>query len=179
MLAHTLENAGVTIIPAFSIGRTQELLYELNGILDAYGHTSGKSLLKAVDIIIDSPLALRFNEMYDSLRQYWSEEAKALLVYDDQPLVFENLVRIESHAEHQDTIKYLKQSKLPAIVIAASGMCAGGRVINYLKEFIGNPTTDIVFVGYQAEGTPAATFRSTSGWSWTASDSRSARPGIR
>jgi metallo-beta-lactamase family protein len=154
VLSRTLENKGVTIIPAFSIGRTQELLYELNAILDGVGRRTSCSLLKAVDVIIDSPLAQRFTELYDDLREFWSEEAHHVLAIDEQPLVFENLVNIGSHAEHQDTIAYLKQSQLPAIVIAASGMCAGGRVVNYLKEFIGDPITDIVFVGYQAESTP-------------------------
>lgn len=154
VLSRTLENKGVTIIPAFSVGRTQELLYELNAILDGVGRRTSCSLLKAVDVIIDSPLAQRFTELYDDLREFWSEEAHHVLAIDEQPLVFENLVNIGSHAEHQDTIAYLKQSRLPAIVIAASGMCAGGRVVNYLKEFIGDPITDIVFVGYQAERTP-------------------------
>lgn len=154
ILCRTLANKGVTIIPAFSVGRTQELLYELNTILDGVGRKNQCSLLNSVDILVDSPLALRFNELYDNLRDYWNDEAQQVLRYDDQPLVFDNLVNIESHAEHKDTIDYLKRSQLPAIVIAASGMCAGGRVVNYLKEFIQDPTTDIVFVGYQAEGTP-------------------------
>ena len=63
-------------------------------------------------------------------------------------------MNISDHRDHADTIAYLKKSKLPAIVVAASGMCAGGRVVNYLKEFVGDPTTDVVFVGYQAKGTP-------------------------
>lgn len=161
ILNKTLENKGVTIIPAFSVGRTQELLFELNSILEDLGRPPKQSLLKAVDIIIDSPMAMRFNEIYDSLRNYWSEEARAVLAYDDQPLVFENLVEIDNHDEHRDTIRYLKQSKLPAIVIAASGMCSGGRVVNYLKEFVGDPNTDIVFIGYQAEGTPGRYIQDT------------------
>jgi metallo-beta-lactamase family protein len=154
ILCRTLENKGVTIIPAFSVGRTQELLYEMNEIFEDVGRRQGCSMLKAVDVIIDSPLAQRFTELYDSLRDYWDDEAQHVLTYDDQPLVFSNLVNIEDHREHRDTIKYLKESELPAIVIAASGMCAGGRVVNYLKEFLGDPTTDVVFVGYQAQGTP-------------------------
>lgn len=154
VLSHTLENKGVTIIPAFAVGRTQELLYELNSILEGVGQRTSCSLLKAVDVIVDSPLALRFNGLYDDLKGFWGEEAHHVLAYDDQPLVFENLVNIESHSEHQDTIAYLRDSQVPAIVIAASGMCAGGRVVNYLKEFIEDPITDIVFVGYQAEETP-------------------------
>ena len=161
VLCRSLENKGVTIIPAFSVGRTQELLYEMNHIFENLEKRCACSMLKAVDVLIDSPLAQRFTELYDSLREYWDEEAQKVLSYDDQPLVFENLVQIDSHHEHRDTIDYLKEHKLPAIVIAASGMCAGGRVVNYLKQFLGDPTTDVVFVGYQAHGTPGRYIQDT------------------
>lgn len=153
ILCRTLDDKGITIIPAFSMGRTQELLYEMNQIFDGLLKDRG-SILKTVDVLIDSPLAQRFTEIYSDLKEYWDAEAQHVLTYDDQPLVFENLVQIENHAEHRDTIEYLKQSDLPAVVIAASGMCTGGRVVNYLKEFLGDPRTDIVFIGYQAWGTP-------------------------
>jgi metallo-beta-lactamase family protein len=110
--------------------------------------------LNKVNVVVDSPLANRFTKLYEELREYWSDEAKHVLTYDDQPLVFDNLVEINEQDEHRDTVHELKKSKLPAIVIAASGMCAGGRVVNYLKAFIGEPSTDIVFVGFQAAGTP-------------------------
>ncbi len=161
ILCRTLENKGVTIIPAFSVGRTQELLYEMNEIFNRVEKKQGCSLLRAVDVLIDSPLASRFTEIYDSLRNYWGDEAKHVLTYDDQPLVFKNLVQIEEHREHRDTIQYLKDSQLPAIVIAASGMCAGGRVVNYLKEFLGDPHSDVIFVGYQAAGTPGRYIQDT------------------
>ncbi|MFN3189840.1 MAG: MBL fold metallo-hydrolase RNA specificity domain-containing protein [Aureliella sp.] len=154
ILCHTLQDKGVTIIPAFSVGRTQELLFEMNEIFDGVGRVLGCSMLQNVDVIIDSPLAQRFTELYNDLTPYWADEARRVLTYDDQPLVFENLVQIENHGEHRDTIEYLQKSDLPAVVIAASGMCAGGRVVNYLKEFLGDERTDIVFVGYQANGTP-------------------------
>jgi len=154
ILCHTLKNNGVTIIPAFSMGRTQELLYEMNHIFEQVEHKLGCSMLHSVDVLVDSPLASRFTEIYDDMREYWDDEAKHVLTYDDQPLVFKNLVQIDEHREHRDTIQYLKDSKLPAVVIAASGMCAGGRVVNYLKEFLGDPASDVVFVGYQAAGTP-------------------------
>jgi metallo-beta-lactamase family protein len=133
----------------------------MNEIFEQVGRRLGCSMLKAVDVIIDSPLAQRFTELYDSLRQYWDDEAQHVLTYDEQPLVFENLVQIDSHGEHRDTIEYLRESGLPAIVIAASGMCTGGRVVNYLKEFVGDPNTDIVFVGYQAWGTPGRYIQET------------------
>lgn len=154
ILCRTLENKGVTIIPAFSLGRTQELLYELNSLLDGIGKRTHCSMLKAVDIIVDSPLAQRYSQVYSDMKAYWNDEARQVLEYDAQPLVFDNLVQIDEHAEHSSTIRYLKNSKTPAIVIAASGMCAGGRVVNYLRAFLGEPTADVVFVGYQAEGTP-------------------------
>ena len=161
ILCHTLENRGVTIIPAFSVGRTQELLYEMNLIFESVQRKLGCSLLHGVDVIIDSPLAARFTEIYDSMREYWDDEAQHVLTYDDQPLVFQNLVQVDDHDEHRDTLQYLKDSKLPAIVIAASGMCTGGRVVNYLKEFLGDPTSDVVFVGYQAVGTPGRYIQDT------------------
>ncbi len=161
ILCRTLLNQGVTIIPAFSVGRTQELLYEMNTIFEHMEQDRGCSMMKSVDVLIDSPLAMKFTDLYDSLREYWDDEAKHVLTYDDQPLVFENLVKIDDHREHRDTVEYLKQSKVPAIVIAASGMCAGGRVVNYLKAFLGDPATDIIFVGYQALGTPGRYIQDT------------------
>ena len=154
VLRRTLQDRGVTIIPAFSLGRTQAILYEMNGIFERLQEESGHSLLKQVDVIVDSPLASRFTELYKSMKDYWGREAQHLMQTDDQPLVFENLTTVNSHREHKDTLAYLDKQKLPAIVIAGSGMCTGGRVLNYLKRFIANPTTDLVFVGYQASGTP-------------------------
>ncbi len=154
ILRHTLEDGGVTIVPAFSLGRTQELLYEMNGIFEQVQRETGRSLMKAVDVIVDSPLASRFTEIYKDLQPFWDAEAQQLLKYDDQPLVFENLTTVGDHDEHRSTLDYLKKSKLPAIIIAGSGMCTGGRVVNYLEALLSEPTTDVLFVGYQATGTP-------------------------
>ena len=83
------------------------------------------------------------------------------MTYDDQPLVFDNLFTINEGEDHRDLVEMLKETKRPSIVIAAGGMCAGGRVVNYLKAFIGDPTTDIVFMGYQAIGTPGRYIQET------------------
>ncbi len=164
VLRRTLQDRGVTIIPAFSLGRTQAILYEMNGIFERLQKESGRSLLKQVDVIVDSPLASRFTELYKSMNSYWGREAQQLMQTDDQPLVFENLTTVGSHQEHKETLNYLEQQQLPAIVIAGSGMCTGGRVLNYLKRFLGNVTTDIVFVGYQASGTPGHFLSRGSEW---------------
>lgn len=154
VIRHTLEDFGVTIIPAFSLGRTQALLYELNGIFERVQATERQTLMKRIDVIVDSPLASRFTDLYETLREHWGEEAQAILRTDDQPLVFDNLLTVGDHSEHRDTLDYVSEKKLPAIVIAGSGMCTGGRVVNYLKRFVGEASTDLVFAGYQAAGTP-------------------------
>lgn len=164
ILCRTLQNRGVTIIPAFSLGRTQELLYELNEIFHRVEQRCACALLDAVDVIVDSPLSLRLTQIYDSMREYWDDEAKHVLTYDDQPLVFNNLINVDGHKDHQRKVHYLQKSKKPAIVIAGSGMCTGGRIINYLKAFISEPTTDVVFVGFQALGTPGRYMQDQSEW---------------
>ncbi len=164
VLRRTLHDKGVTIIPAFSLGRTQALLYEMNGIFQRVQESEGRTLMKQVDVIVDSPLASRFTELYDEMQEYWGIEAQRVLRTDDQPLVFENLTTVGGHREHRDILDYLEERRLPAIVIAGSGMCTGGRVVNYLKRFIGTPSTDIVFVGYQASGTPGNYISRGSEW---------------
>lgn len=154
VLQRTLLDKGVTIIPAFSLGRTQALLYEMNQIFERLQASQGHSLLKRVDVIVDSPLASRFTEIYKDMKPYWGSEARLAMETDDQPLVFENLTTVGNHREHRDTLDYLEKHQLPAVVIAGSGMCTGGRIVNYLKRFLSDPKTDIVFVGYQAGGTP-------------------------
>jgi metallo-beta-lactamase family protein len=160
-LEHALSDSGSVLIPAFSIGRTQELLYELEHIIHQNKQKtvsktrSGKTLnWEDIDIIIDSPLASRFTKVYQSLESYWDDEAKKRVKSGRHPLNFEQLTTIDSHEEHLQTVAYLQRQTRPAIVIAASGMCTGGRIVNYLKALLGNEKNDVLFVGYQAAGTP-------------------------
>ncbi|MEP0072754.1 MAG: MBL fold metallo-hydrolase [Marinomonas sp.] len=160
-LEHALSDSGSVLIPAFSIGRTQELLYELEHIIHqnkqkAVSKTrSGKTLnWEDIDIIIDSPLASRFTKVYQTLENYWDNEAKKRVKSGRHPLSFEQVTTIDSHEEHLQTVAYLQRQTRPAIVIAASGMCAGGRIVNYLKALLEDEKNDVLFVGYQAAGTP-------------------------
>lgn len=192
VLERALADDGVVLIPAFSIGRTQEILYELEAIIAAQvgkgvkgsgaasgsgdrestesrgangGKTGSSSTNKssknkpAVDwtnlaIIVDSPLASRFTESYRHLKPFWDKEALATLQQGRDPLDFEQLITVDSHLDHERLLHKLKNYKRPCVVIAASGMCAGGRIVNYLKALLGEPSTDVLFVGYQAKGTP-------------------------
>jgi len=156
IVEHAFENRGTILIPAFSIGRTQELLYELEGIIHAHGERRVAAGLSwdDIDIVLDSPLAADFTAGYARLRAQWDEEAKGRLDAGRHPLAFEQLLTIEDHATHLRTVEYLAKTARPAVVIAASGMCAGGRIVNYLKAMLGDPRHDVLFVGYQAAGTP-------------------------
>ncbi len=155
IITRCLENDGVILIPAFSIGRTQELLYELEALIHQNKNhkINGKLRWDDLEVIIDSPLANDFTEAYRQLKTYWDQEAHAKLKAGRHPLSFEQLTTIDSHQDHLRTVNYLKKTARTCIVIAASGMCAGGRIVNYLSALIEDPRTDILFVGYQAEGT--------------------------
>lgn len=156
LIGRCLQNSGVILIPAFSIGRTQELLYELEDIVHQHKTQAvAKGLIwEDMEIIVDSPLANRFTEVYRNLQPFWDAEAKAKTRVGRHPLAFEQLTTINSHQDHLAAVSYLQKTAKSCIVIAASGMCAGGRIVNYLKALIEDERTDILLVGYQAVGTP-------------------------
>jgi metallo-beta-lactamase family protein len=149
-------NRGVILIPAFSIGRTQELLYELEEIIHRHGEKLAASGLpwEDVEVVLDSPLAARFTEAYRQLKPLWDAEARSKVKRGRHPLSFEQLTTIDDHQTHLQAVAHLKRTARPTLVIAASGMCAGGRIVNYLKALLDDARTDVLFVGYQAAGTP-------------------------
>ena len=145
-----ISNRGVVLIPAFSIGRTQELLYEIEQIINKNPQNKA---WQDIEVIMDSPLAAKFTQVYRKLRKYWDKEARNRINNGRHPLSFSSLLTIDDHQTHQQTVKYLKKTARPTIILAASGMCSGGRIVNYLKALIQDQRTDILFVGYQAQGT--------------------------
>ena len=192
VIEQALEDQGTILIPAFSIGRTQELLYELEEIIQSarpntvqppllFGERATSDHLplpsgekagvrgKAdnidvepdpetnwpkLPVILDSPLASRFTEAYRSLKPFWNQEARDRIQSGRRPLAFEQLITIDSHSAHQRIVNHLAQTARPAIVIAGGGMCSGGRIVNYLKAMLGDKMHNVLFVGYQAKGTP-------------------------
>ncbi|MEJ6475604.1 MBL fold metallo-hydrolase [Pseudoalteromonas piscicida] len=141
---------GVVLIPAFSIGRTQELLYELEQIIHS---APNHKMWQNIEVIVDSPMAANFTEFYIDFKAMWDKEAKRKLRQGRHPLDFSSVYTIDSHSTHIATVDYLSKRNKPAIVIAASGMCSGGRIVNYLEQFLPDPTADVIFVGYQSQGT--------------------------
>ena len=155
VIERALTNRGVVLIPAFSIGRTQELLYELEQLIHQYRHKRLANGMQwdDLEVIVDSPLAATMTDTYRQLRPLWDQEAKRRIECGRHPLSFEQLLTIDDHQTHLRTVKYLADKARPTIVLAASGMCTGGRVVNYLKALLEDERHDILFVGYQARGT--------------------------
>lgn len=151
-----IANGGTAIIPAFSIGRTQELLYEFEDIIHRQRRHPGPHAAAWAQLrfYLDSPLAARFTQLYRVLQADWDAEARARVRAGRRPLAFEQLVAVEDHAAHEANVRRLARSGEPAVVIAASGMCTGGRVVGYLRAMLHDARHDVIFVGYQARGTP-------------------------
>lgn len=84
---------------------------------------------------------------YSQLKRYWDNEAKRVIRSGRHPLTFEQPYCVDSHEEHQQTEAYLAKHQRPTIAIAASGMCAGGRIMNYLKAILSDSWSDVLFVG--------------------------------
>lgn len=150
VIEKAVSDNGVVLIPAFSMGRTQELLYEIEQII----HSSPQSpVWQSIEVIIDSPMAANFTQYYLEFKDMWDKEAKRKVINGRHPLDFSNVITIDTHKEHMAVVNHLAARKKPAIVIAASGMCQGGRIVNYLEQFLPEPTADVIFVGYQGKGT--------------------------
>jgi len=150
IIERAVADNGVVLVPAFSIGRTQELLYELEQLIYS---SSKKSKWRDIHVILDSPMAANFTEQYKNFKHLWDSEAKRKVANGRHPLDFKNLTTVDSHKEHMAIINYLSTRQTPAIILAASGMCTGGRIVNYLERFLNDKTTDVLFVGYQGNKT--------------------------
>lgn len=142
----TIERGGNLIIPSFAVGRTQELLYELN----KYSGLKGiKEKLAKIPVYVDSPLAINATKIFEENPEYYDEDALRYLLKGDNPLDFQNL----HFAATSEESKALNEDGIPKIIISASGMCEVGRIKHHLKHNLYRPESTVLFVGYQAEGT--------------------------
>ena len=147
IIDHSLEDGGAILIPAFSVGRTQELLFDIEQMIEQ------RSLSHQLPIILDSPMAHKITRSYRQFKELWGEEAKQRLAAHRNPLAFEQCITIDDHRAHKKLVNRLKSTAEPAIIIAASGMCQGGRIMNYLSALLPDQRTDVILAGYQAHGT--------------------------
>ena len=106
------------LIPAFSIGRTQELLYEFEQIIAKNQHNA---IWQQIDIIVDSPLAASFNAVYHQLKDFWDQDAKQRLASGRHPLQFEQLLTVKSHEDHQKVVRHLAETARRRALYPVSG----------------------------------------------------------
>jgi len=146
-LARALADNGKVFIPAFALGRTQEILYELDRLF-----STEKWRNRQVPVFVDSPLGLKITRIYSELSQFWDKESLTLQESGDHPFDFTRLYSVEKFKDH----KTLLEIPGPAIIIAGSGMCTGGRIVDHLEIGLSEARNDVFFVGYQAKGTPGS-----------------------
>lgn len=132
---------GNVLIPAFAIGRSQEVLYQLGKHFDAWG-------LKRFHIFLDSPMAIEATEVYWRYSGLYDEEARRLRRENDQEPLLPNL-QLSRRTEESMAINRIRSG---AIVIAGSGMCNGGRIVHHLRHNLPFEETQVVILGWQARG---------------------------
>ena len=152
IVSETIENGGTVVIPSFAVGRTQEILYELNKIKEdphnEHFLEEFEELMKT-PVYVDSPLAISATEIFKENMDLFDEETQEVIKSGDNPLEFPGL----KFTKTADESKALNENDEPSIIISASGMCEVGRIKHHLKHNLWNPKSTILFVGYQAKGT--------------------------
>lgn len=153
IVSETIENGGTVVIPSFAVGRTQEILYEIDKIKDIRGNDEAfkkeYDTLMKTKVYVDSPLATSATEVFEKNMNLFKPEIQEFIKRGDNPLDFPGLTFTKTVEES----KALNMSDEPCIIISASGMCDVGRIKHHLKHNIWNPKSTILFVGYQAPGT--------------------------
>ncbi len=148
IVQETASRGGNVIVPAFAVGRTQDLLYDL-------GPSARSGELGNVRVFVDSPMAISAGEVYRRHPECFDGETKALLAGGDDPFTFPGL-KLTRSKEESMAINDLRE---PHLVLAGNGMCTGGRVVYHLAHNLERPESTILFVGYQAEGTTGRLIR--------------------
>ena len=146
IIVKTTRRGGNAVIPSFAVGRTQELIYELNRYYEEHNEYSKD--LEHLMVYVDSPMATTATEVFRRNAQVFDEETRSYILKGDDPLMFKNLRFTRSTEESQA----LNFDPSPKVIISASGMCEAGRIRHHLKHNLWNPKSSIIFVGYQAEG---------------------------
>jgi metallo-beta-lactamase family protein len=139
------EADGVLLVPSFAIGRTQEVVWELDRLI-------GRGEIPQLPLYLDSPMASKASDIYRRHPGYYDEETAQLLRDGSTPLDYpEQIVTNDTRASQA-----IERAPRPYMIVASNGMLTGGRVVGHLRRLIDDPDATILFVGYQGEGTLGA-----------------------
>ena len=139
------EAGGVLLVPSFAIGRTQEVVWELDRLLSA-------GQIPQIRVYLDSPMATKATDIYRRHPECYDEETAMLLAEGESPLDYPGSVVVNS----ADQSRAIARARRPYMIVASNGMLTGGRVVGHLRNLIDDPAATILFVGYQGEGTLGA-----------------------
>lgn len=142
VINRTAGRGGKIVVPAFAVGRTQQLVLLLNELSE-----SGR--IPAIPVFVDSPLAVKTTEVFRKHREAYDAETNQLIEGGDDPFWFKRLTYVQDVNES----KALNDIRGPFIVIAASGMCEAGRILHHLRNTISDPRNTVLITGFQAEHT--------------------------
>lgn len=143
VIGETVRRGGTVIIPSFAIERTQEVLYEINELVE-HEH------LSQIPIFLDSPLAIKLTKVYKNYEQYFNKKVVHDIRAGDDIFSFPGL-RFTFSSQESKTINNVKG---PKVILAGSGMSLGGRILFHERQYLPDPNSTILFVGYQVEGSP-------------------------
>ena len=153
IVSETLNNGGKVIVPTFAVGRTQEILYEINRSKEKNkGNEEFAEKYRTFmqsKVFVDSPLAISATEVFKKNMDVFNEDVKKEIENGDNPFEFPDL----NFTRTADESKALNELDEPCIILSASGMCEVGRIKHHLKHNLWDPKNTVVFVGYQAQGT--------------------------
>lgn len=136
------QDEGVLLVPAFAIGRTQEVIWVLD-------HLVREGRIPRVPLYLDSPMASRATTVYRDHPETYDPETKELLDSGESPLEYPG----QSFTDTVEESKAIRTAKRPIMVVASSGMLTGGRIMHHLKDFLPDPKCTLLFIGYQGQGT--------------------------
>ncbi len=142
VLERTFRRGGKVIIPSFALERAQEVLFAIRALRKA-------RRMPAMEVYVDSPLTVKITDIFKLHPECYDAETRALIQSQDSPFEFEGL----SYVSDKEESKALDSSDEPAVIISASGMCEGGRVVHHLKAAIESDRNAICIVGFQAQHT--------------------------
>jgi len=142
ILQDAQSTGGKVIVPAFAVGRAQDLIYHI-------GEFQRAGKLNAIPVYIDSPMASAVSKLYSHYTEIYDDRAKELLGQHMKPLNFPGL----SYTDKVEDSKRLNDAPGPMVIISANGMCTGGRILHHLSHRLPDPNAHVLIVGYQGQGT--------------------------